>query len=309
MPKVVEAPPNTLRPYIFHGLDLQWRSSDKEALADCPWCGRGRKFSVNIETGMWRCLVCNEGTDNGNGKEFHGGNALIFIRMLWEKSMASTPVEDYKELAANRKLLFFDTLVQAEVCKSITTRDWLVPGFNPEGKMTGLYRYVKGQDRMLLLPTPTFGSHLFGMNLFSAPLQEVYICEGPWDYLALWEVFANTKQGEDGFSQTANREHSLLREANVIGVPGCQVMNESWLSLFQDRIVNFMYDNDYPKKHPATGKELPPAGYSAMEAKSKMLSAYKYPPREINFLRWGENGYTPSYPDGHDVRDFLCQST
>src|SRR4051812_33530074 len=97
MPKVVDKP-DTLRPYLFHGLDLMWRDGGEQATADCPFCGRSGKFSVNIQSGEWRCFVCNEGEDKG--KPIRGGNAIVFLRKLQEYS--ANPDAPYTELASNR---------------------------------------------------------------------------------------------------------------------------------------------------------------------------------------------------------------
>ena len=62
MPVASKQRPNHLRPYVFHGLDLRHRDGDRNASGDCPWCGREGKFSVEVETGLWRCWVCAEGS-------------------------------------------------------------------------------------------------------------------------------------------------------------------------------------------------------------------------------------------------------
>lgn len=57
MPNVVDKP-EKLKPYLFHGVNLNWTSGQQtgEATGQCPFCGREDKFTVNIETGQYRCL-------------------------------------------------------------------------------------------------------------------------------------------------------------------------------------------------------------------------------------------------------------
>jgi ribosomal protein L37AE/L43A len=56
VPKVSDKPVN-LRPYLFHGLDLEWEGRD-QAVGECPFCGKEGKFYVALETGKWDCKVC-----------------------------------------------------------------------------------------------------------------------------------------------------------------------------------------------------------------------------------------------------------
>ena len=64
--------PDGLRPYIHHGVDLTVRGG--HGVGECPFCFTAGKFSVDVDSGLWRCFVCGEGTDKG------GGNALVFLR-------------------------------------------------------------------------------------------------------------------------------------------------------------------------------------------------------------------------------------
>src|SRR4051812_20046834 len=124
MPKLSTVPKN-LKPYIFHGVHLE--ESGDQAYADCPFCGKERKFSVEIETAKYRCLVCQAGSDSG------GGNQYIFLRKLHEISFKLTKPEDYEELAKERGLLYAETLMLWGLAKSITTNEWLIPSYSVEG--------------------------------------------------------------------------------------------------------------------------------------------------------------------------------
>ena len=298
MPKVKGKAPKHLRPYLFHGLELSWSDDDDNAMGDCPFCETEGKFGVKLSNGQYNC--------------FHGctGNVTTFLRWLWEKSDAKT--NDYSELAESRGLLP-ETLMQWGVAKSILRPSWLVPGYNVKGEINQLYRYVRlHTGKYSLLATPKYvgedsekiGHQLFGVNLFDKKKPETFICEGPWDAMSLWEMLRQTKQTDDGLRATANVEGSLLAEANVLGVPGCNVWVPRWGTLLDGKVVNFMFDNDHPRES-ATGKSLSPVSLLGTERAVGILNSATHPPVEINYLRWGRQGYDVTLPNGYDIRDAL----
>jgi hypothetical protein len=289
-----------LKPYLFHGVEL--RINGKQASGDCPFCGRDGKFGVEVETGLWNCFVCKEGNEKG------GGNSSVFLRKLWEVSDAAT--SDYSELSEERRLLYPDTLLHWQVSQSLTTGKWLVPGFGSKGALNQLYQYTEVNGKMRLLPTPTHGHQLHGLNLFDPTKQTMYICEGPWDGMALWEVLRQAKLNDVGdLVATANEERSLAADANVLAVPGCNVFFETWLPLFAGKHVVLMFDNDHPRKNEATGRDVEPAGLVGMQRIAKILAAAKQPPESIRYLCWGDNGVDLTLPGGFDVRDALTGGT
>jgi ribosomal protein L37AE/L43A len=293
MPKVENDVPERLKPYIFHGVNLTW--TDKVATGDCPWCGREGKFSADVETGMWKCFVCGEGSDKG------GGNVYTFLQLLWK--MADKDTTDYSELAADRKLLP-DTLVQWELVVSPLTGDWLIPGYNAKRKLCQLYRRVVGEQRSLLMPTSGLSHQLFGVPLLNNDNSTIYVCEGLWDGMALWEAMGQCKySGDEGLSATSNPSYSLLSESSVLAAPSCSAFSESWLPLFKDKTVVLMYDNDHPRTNPKTGKVIAPAGWAGMRRAAGILAGTA---KEIRILRWGgSESYSPNLAPGYDLRDAL----
>jgi len=283
-----------LRPLLFHGLDLSWDA--RVAKGDCPWCGREGKFEVNLETGLWRCWVCAEGTEKG------GGNALTFLRLLHEAADRATT--DYRDLAEDRGLLP-DTLVHWGLARSPLTGDWLVPAYDVSGSLRQLYRYVQGSDRPRLLPTPTLGHHLHGVSLVHERAETLYVCEGPWDAMALWEALGTCKASGDGLASTASPERSLLASSAVVAVPGCSTFFDAWLPLFEGRRTVLMYDNDHRHLNPKTGGQTLPGAWLGMRRAAGMLVGVA---SDVQFLWWGNRNkadYDPSLPSGYDVRDVL----
>ncbi len=168
----------------------------------------------------------------------------------------------------------------------------MVPGYNIEGELKQLYRYIPTAKGKKLLATPTAKHQLFGISLYDVGKPITFICEGPWDAMVLWEALGEAKR----------------EDCNVLGVPGCSTFSKIWLPLFAGKTVNLMYDNDHPRKHPKTGKTVAPAALSGMRRVARMLMACSEPPSEVNFLRWGEKGYDLNRPSGFDIRDFFNAS-
>ena len=285
MPQVVKTP-DGLRPYIFHGCDLSWKEGDKQAAGRCPFCSKEDKFSVEVATSVARCWVCGTGNQKG------GMNALTFIRTLHEQSLAETTEADWRELAEHRKLMAWQTCRAWGCAKSRITGDWLVPGFDPWGKLANLYQWVErvenGKPRMVLMPTPTFKHQLMGTGLPKKGCQRALLCEGPWDGMAAWEVMqADPVGGQD------------WRDVFVCAAPTCTSFPEAWAESFDGMTAWIMFDNDHPRQ--AGGQS---AGYSGSVRTARLLRGAD----AALPLRWGDQGWSPDLPSGRDVRDHLTDA-
>lgn len=306
MPKAAVSTPAHLRPYTFHGFRMEGRDGSGNVIGTCPFCAREGKFSIKEDTGQWRCFVCAEGTEKG------GGNIYTFLRLLWKLSEEATT--EYEELTGDRRLLFPETLMDWGVAQSVTTGNWLVPGFNHEGKLNQLYKYIQdpATGKRILLPTPELGHHIHGANRYNPTKPFVYVCEGPWDGMALYEVMSRVKRGDDGtFASTGNAQVSLAATASILAVPGCGSVGspfERWLPLFANKIVVLLFDNDHPKNNSSAsgkGRVVEPAGYTATRRAVDLLCKAEERPQDILWLQWGEKGYDLSLPSGYDVRDHI----
>lgn len=294
MPQLPQEQPECLRPYIYHGLDLQWRANDKDAVADCLYCGREGKFNVKIENGQFRCVICGS-----------SGNTLVFLRKLWEVATERTTQDQYEGLAEDRKLYHASTLREWQLAVNPLTGNWIIPGYGAKAAITGLYQYLYGKGRYRWLPTPTMGHHLWGLHLYDPAKPTVYVCEGLWDGATWWECLSLGKQGEDCLVPTANRNVSLLAEANVLIMPTASTFFESWCPWFAGKRVCFMAQNDHPKMNEVTKTMSPSASYAAMERAARMLSNEDNPPLSMEVLMWGDEGHDPDMPSGYDLRDHI----
>lgn len=302
-------PPNPLEALEFHGVQLDTTRGGGQAVGDCPFCGRGGHFYASPTTGQWDCKLCSA-----------SGNGASFLQQLWKVSDEATRAEDYGELATDRGLLHPETLIHWGVAKSVIDGEWLVPGYNPQGKICQLYRYTlptyQSTKRALLAVTGL--SHgMFGVPLFDKNKAWVKICEGLWDSMCLWETMGLTKIGRDGFSleETGSQASSLLSDCNVIGVPSCNTFSDKWCELMAGKGTELLYDNDHHRVHPKTGARIEPAAKLGMKRTVGLLSRAEQPPLQISYLRWGQGSvdsvgcgeYDPSLPHGTDVRDVLRQ--
>src|SRR3990167_8086018 len=287
MPKVTDTP-EFLRPYLAHGLDLTIVDG-KNAVGDCPFCNGTNSFGVKLADGVAQCWKC---TANPEAKSAKGGvNGDTFLERLWEVSI--TDISQLTELAANRKVSAA-TLAKWGVRLSKVSREVIVPGHTPEGKFTQLYRYSppQGKTKPVLKATPGVHHQLAGVPLYDADKPIVYLCEGVWDAMALWEVLGQAEKVGENLLVTGKAGASLLAQSSVLGVPGCKVFAPEWAKLCAGKIAVMLYDNDK-------------AGYEGMKRVAGVLTSSGTPPAEVHYLAWGEGGPDLKLPTGYDVRDWL----
>lgn len=292
MPKLVEIP-NGLRPYTTHGVDVQHREGEPEAVAECPWCGKS-KLHIAAETGLYHCKTCGE-----------QGNPLTFVRKVWKESKGPKELTDWTPLLEDRRLLTETTLIRWGMVWSHLSGDRLLPGYAATGEVSQVYRWVPLGGKHRLLATPTLPHGIHGAN-FDKSAETIYLCEGPWDGMCLYEVMYSSKRTSDGkLASTSNPQGSLLATANVLAVPGANVFQESWRPLFAGKDVVILFDSDHPGKNPKTGAPIEPVGYAGTKRVVSILTSGKNPPKSVSYLKWGEDGYDPNLPHGYDVRDYL----
>lgn len=284
--------PERLRPYLHHGLDLVIKGN--QADGDCPFCGKEGKFTVNCESGLWKCWVCGGGTDRG------GSNAVTFLRRLFDHAHSipfpvasreapdGSPV-DYDALASHRRLCDPDTLKAWGVCRSpIYPYAWLIPGYGPGCRLDQLYKWVSTPKGWRLLPTPgvwpegkSHALHLARAD-WDDKRDKIIVTEGPWDGMALWET---------------HRE--VWGSANFIAAPGATTWREEWSKMCAGKQVVLLYDSDHPRKQ---GTAQVCAGYEGMVRVAKQVNGLA---TSTQWVHWGPDGYDPDLPDGWDVRDQL----
>lgn len=297
MPLTSKDTPQFLRPFIYHGVDLRYSDEGTQGQGECPFCGKERKFSVNKENGKWDCKSCAR-----------AGNIPTFLRQLWENH--ATSQADYEALAHDRKLLRWETLVEWGVVRSFISGEWIIPGYNPEGKLCNLYVYARNPytNKRHLSVTAGVGHQLIGLSLWDTKKTKVAVCEGPWDGMALYETLRLLRRNAVNGRNTVSDDplDSLYNETNILVVPSCNVFFEKWADIIAGKSVAFLYDND--RKKDPQGKWNYAALRGLKHALQEIHTANEHP-EAIDYLAWGpeEDQFNPDLPSGYDVRDHLTQ--
>jgi hypothetical protein len=282
-------PPRGLKPFLCHGVDLDWGPGAAQATGACPFCGKPKLY-VALDTSKWDCKVCSP----------EGGNDLTFLRLLWERSGTLTTPADYEALRVDRGYLGVECLRRWGLVKSFLTGEWLVPGYSPEGEVCNLYRWAVDPKKEVRRLWPTTGREhcLMGLGAWDPKKPRVAICEGPWDGMALWELMKRVAKGP-------RSKASMAEDMNVLAVPSAGTFKEAWGALFRGKEVTLLYDNDHPRPGPSGPAAGGRAGYVGMQRAAGVLGAMTPPPKSVAYLAWGPEGYAPGLPSGTDVRDWL----
>lgn len=307
--------PEPLRPYKFHGLDMNVRMS--QVSGDCVACGKEGKWYADPKDGMWDCKVCGA-----------RGNVYNWIQTLWERSAHYTTAEGLRSLAEERGILFPETLARWGVRQSVLTGEWLVPGFNDSGALMQLYRYARvptggGRYRYTLLGTPTLNAGLFnvhnlmvkggvngksgnGKDAKARDYKELWYCEGPWDGMVLEEVLARCKRSGDGLTVTGTQAMSMRSEIGVVAVPGANTFLPGWAKLGGGKKVVFAYDNDHDRPHPQTREMLEGAALAGIKRAACVYAVASTPATSLSYVSWGMDAqWTKSLNNGFDLRDLF----
>lgn len=257
---------NALAPYKFHGIDFRHKKG-KEAVASCPFgctddakTGQGH-FFVNEKTGQCACKKC--------GFE---GNSYTFLQEFHRRSLAKTKKTDWETLASNRKLpwtVFKDKEVALD--QTAAERRWLIPVTNGNASLANLLAFIPSQPEPKAIGTSGCAMHLGGAANIR-PTGPIYICEGPWDEMALTWMFG--KVGIDPGTYS------------VVWCPGSAAFKKDWAAYFKGRDAVILFDND------KSGR----AGTDKIKAILTPVAA------SIRNIVWPAN-----FPEKYDIRDLVVE--
>lgn len=332
------APVDKLKPFHFHGLETN--NDSRQAVADCPFCTAGGKFGIQVETGKYRCVRCEE-----------TGNIYTFLTRLYAESLQHTGESDYDALADARRLAA-DDLRAWGLAKSILSGDWIIPSWKrrnpgeqadtdkvlPDGTrlvLTNLYRVVPIGDttKYKIMSTPECKLGPFGLDLYlqsTAPTTRV--CEGLWDGIAMYSALRSHRPGKgEQLIKTADVTNSLCNQYSVFATPGAGNFNAEWFQYMEGKDIELLYDNDHPRKYPSDhekagelmvvrGKHVRP-GWDGMQRIVELANVAPKRPKSISLINWANASWTadrggevakhptpghhPLLPDGFDLRDYL----
>lgn len=237
-----------MRGFEQHGVVLSGESGD-HAIGACPFCGRDKKFYINKAELVWDCKVCGR-----------SGNFEAFLANTMEQYQTMFKGEVVDKLAESRNL------------RPQTFRAWgvgwagvfyAVPSTGNAARHTSdIRRYMPGKKSMST--TGGHASFIVPQVLLGSP--RVWLCEGEWDGMAMYECLRRNGVHED-----------------VYASPGALTFPPRLVGLFQGKEVVVVYDNDDPGRQG--------------EAKvGKMLSGIA---KSVRYVHWETN-----LPTGYDLRDF-----
>ncbi len=282
--------PEKLKPFIFHGVPLDWNT--KEAHGDCAICGKEGHFFIKTATGQFDCKRCGE-----------KGNIFGFLQALWDVSFKSTTDKDLGPISKERGIPISELRAWG-LAKSILTGEWLLPAYNIKSKLANLYRIVQEDGKWKAYSTPTCKLHPFGIHALNKNHKTLWVAEGPWDGMAWRHALSQIKEkAGGGYIKTTNVKDSLAATEGVLAVPGAGTFSLDWLAYFQDRDTFLCFDNDHPRKTPA-GNIIKP-GWDGMKRIAKLVRESGTQPETLHRLTWGPKGYDQDRPDGYDLRDLL----
>jgi DNA polymerase III delta prime subunit len=283
--------PPRLRPYIFHGVQLQFHQGDSGAKGYCPFCHDSNLY-VYMHKDGWTCNSCLE---SGNVYSFL--KALYrYSKDLWKK--VDKDLYNYyniKDIAKSDKLAKWMvakgyTLEDVDrwgIVPSITTFDPIIPFYNEKDSLSNIAKFVAVGDKWIPYGTPQCKSHPFRLP-------------GPRTADANWVV--------EGYSDTINAERFVRQEklsVDVIGIWGCNGFDESLITNYlTGKPTTFILDNDYPKR--LDNGKINYKAKSGIEQLSKLVLSMK-PEPDVSYVWWGSNGtyHDPALPDGYDFSDML----
>jgi hypothetical protein len=197
------------------GVEFSVNGSPSNLLADaCPWCGKD-KFYLNPDTGQFDCKKCQQ-----------KGNMTTYLTWLHGEYLRETGRDHYLALKDKRGIAS-QTLKKHELAYDEAGSRWLIPFKSSKGTVVNLQLYYPDRPKpnkvnLPGLPTAIYGFH----NLSEDKKKPVFLCEGPFDAIALdYAIGANNSQ-----------------KYTIVATPGG--FKEEWAQHFKGRKVRALYDND-----------------------------------------------------------------
>lgn len=218
------------------------------------------KMYINPTNKMWDC--------KSSGKS---GGFKTWIKEVVHKCKHDA-IGNLQPLADDRGLLR-KTLIAHNVGYNQATDRYILPVLSGDGKdYTDVKRFSLKEKRkkFKFMSTSGMTNSLFNQHKVLGSNGHIWLCEGEWDAMVMHELLQASKQTED----------------IVLAVSGGTTFKQEWYSIFKDRDVSVIYDNDK-------------TGFRGQNKVHKALSMIV---RSINYVHWGEK------PDGFDVRDFYKEN-
>lgn len=236
-----------VKAYCQHGF-VPESEQGNQIVGDCPFCSRALKFYVNEDNKKWDCKVCER-----------FGGFLTFLSEMTKLCEKRLTKEKATWLSKSRGVSIA-TLKYAHVGFNPLTNHYTLPTFQADGETVADLRiYTNGR----LISTSGCKTGLWNSASLMNNDGQVWLCEGEWDGLAMWEIIAGLEP--------------------VVAVPGAAVFKPQWINMMRDRKVIALYDNDQPGRTGAI----------------KAFNLLHPVTRELRFLHWSPE--TPDKFDIRDL--------
>jgi hypothetical protein len=230
-----------LAPFKELGFVATGESGGDEATGDCPFCGKEKKFTVNLDSQLFRCLSAQCGLS---------GNLTTFIREFfrkWEEETTDAVLESLSE----QRGLPVEALKSAGIV--FDGLQFVIPVRNENGTYVQARRY----DGKVLRGLTGVDPALFGAEELASDAKAdwpIFHTEGEWDGIAMRCLLADA--GEKGIATAS---------------PGAGVFPEKWAPLFSGRDFNAFYDHD------EAGRKGLPRVYGQLDGVVRTFQAVSWP--------------------------------
>ncbi len=239
----------SLKAFEQHGFISQGETGD-QAYGICPFCKDGRNenhFYVNRETKQWDCKSCGR-----------SGGFQTFLKEMVKYCQGIFSKDRALELSKERGLKV-ETLKEAGVGYNPRTKRYIIPVLAIDGSIWDIRIFSNKR----LISTQSCKAGLFGWENMKG--DTIWLCEGEWDAMVMREILKEKKINQTVLSTSAG------------------TFKGEWVSLFRDKAVFVIYDNDEPGQQGAI----------------KVFNALNAVADSLKFLNWGSK-----HPSGFDLRDF-----
>lgn len=250
-----------VKAYIQHGF-IPIGDNETQIYGSCPFCGTKKHknssiFYVNKKNKNWDCKSCGR---EGGFDTFLSKMARYVIKNF--KGGTAVKLAKYKKLKLT-------TLRKFEIGYSPVTGKYIIPVRDTSGRIKNLQIY----DMQKLMSTFSCKNILSGMEKLIDDPQIIFLTEGFWDNLAMYEIMQKVV---------------IDKSYEILSVPGAKTFKEDWIGLFSGKTVIVLYDNDK-------------AGQSGAVKVFNLLSSVT---GSLFFIRW-----KTEYKDGFDIRDLYIQNS
>lgn len=255
---------DTLKAFRNHGFRQNPKmGNDSQAIGNCVFCGKADHFYINRETKQWDCKRCGK-----------AGGFQIFLNMIVEHNKNIPGIEEYLNQLSDNRGLSVETFEAFDVGYNPETNEYSFPIYISEGGENRVYNVRRYSLATAERPAELRGTAGCLNGILNWDMtneyEKIWLCEGEWDAMAMAEMLYQL--GLNGTEM-------------AVGMPGASIFKPEWLSLFQDKEVIVVYDND-------------DAGRAGAMKAYNMLT--RSTPR-LKFLHWGEE------KDGFDIRDLFIR--